>query len=250
MVCMQAFGRCKRVPQASLGLLCFDDTAAPGVDPHCAFSLDRSESGSRDLLESQQGDCSSNLRSHLGGQGFSTDWRYQIRTYPPASPYLIVIQDLPQRLRPATLLRRLPKALLAGVLYLLWSTASPGLPEAYASSKGSSVEVLEDKKDEYEVKATLLYHFLAFTTWPTVEEEGSDKKVLPPLEILVVGVDPFGDHLTSTFKGKKLGGRSVTLLYSKQIPKVLTADLVFAGGLTEKQRSELITLGSGNPSSW
>lgn len=93
-------------------------------------------------------------------------------------------------------------------------------------------------RKEYQVKAALLFKFLQYTTFP----KGAFKDKKAPIVITIVGDDPFGDLLESTFKGKKIHARDVTIKRTKKVPAALDAHLVFAGGLNDKERAKLIEL--------
>ena len=100
-----------------------------------------------------------------------------------------------------------------------------------------------DAFPEYKIKAAFLYNFIRYTTWPA---EALGKKEAP-IELMVVGKDPFGPILAATFRDKKLHGRSVVIRHVKDVPKKLTAHLVFACGLDEKQKAALIKACTGLP---
>ncbi len=100
-----------------------------------------------------------------------------------------------------------------------------------------------DAFPEYKIKAAFLYNFIRYTTWP---KEALGKKEAP-IELMVVGKDPFGPILTATFRDKKLHGRSVVIRHVKDAPKKLTAHLIFACGLDEKQKVALIKACAGLP---
>ena len=63
-----------------------------------------------------------------------------------------------------------------------------------------------DKK-EYLLKAAYLFNFASFVEWPAARFKKSDS----PIIFGVVGVDPFGDSLEKTFKGRKVGTRALTV---------------------------------------
>lgn len=97
--------------------------------------------------------------------------------------------------------------------------------------------------DEYRVKAAFLYNFIRFTNWP----EGALGKKEDPIRILVVGENRFGDHLNDAFKGKQLHDRSIVIQHVKDVPKEVTAQLVFASALPAKEELSLIERCAGKP---
>jgi hypothetical protein len=56
--------------------------------------------------------------------------------------------------------------------------------------------------DEYGLKATALYNFAKFVTWPAKAFAGADA----PLVIGVLGADPFGKNLDGVVEGKTING--------------------------------------------
>lgn len=95
---------------------------------------------------------------------------------------------------------------------------------------------------EYTLKAAFLHHFFKYTTWPDVK----DKENPPPLELWIIGTDPFGDIIDKTFKGKVLQGRSIAISRKKTLPTTIDAHMVFVAGLNDKDRTKLIKLCSDN----
>lgn len=99
------------------------------------------------------------------------------------------------------------------------------------------------RRKEYQVKAALLFKFIQYTSFPKTAFDG--KKA--PIELMVVGKDPFGDLLEAAFKSKKLHGRTIRIRRVAKVPKALDAHLVFAAGLDEKQRTLLIERSAERP---
>lgn len=124
-------------------------------------------------------------------------------------------------------LRRLAAASLAFALGLaLPSDASPAAPIA-----------AEQEASEYEVKALFLTQFIKYTTWPR-EALGNDRD---PFVVLVVGEDPFGEHLDRVFSGKKgPGGRSIRIERAKDLDDLPRAHLVFLARSHAGQLGELL----------
>lgn len=107
-------------------------------------------------------------------------------------------------------------------------------PFAPAKSRAESRNA--DKMDPYKVKAAFLYNFFNYTTWPDPENE----KKPEPLELWVIGNDPFGSILDATFKKKEIGGRSINIERFEEAPEKLTADMIFAGGMEQHELTALI----------
>jgi hypothetical protein len=109
---------------------------------------------------------------------------------------------------------RLAAAALAFALGLaLPANAAPATPIAS-----------EQEASEYQVKAHFLTQFIKYATWPP-EAFGNDKA---PFVVLVVGEDPFGEHLEKAFSAKKgPGGRSIRLVRAKDLDELPRAHLIF-----------------------
>src|SRR5262249_27646393 len=60
---------------------------------------------------------------------------------------------------------------------------------------------------EAAIKAAFLYKFGFFVEWPESAFTGSDS----PINLCIVGPDPFGAALDDAVKGKKVGNRSVAV---------------------------------------
>lgn len=96
---------------------------------------------------------------------------------------------------------------------------------------------------EYKIKAAFLYNFLRYTTWP----EGALGKEGKPIELVVVGKNPFGTSLDSTFDKKKVHGRPVHIRYLSKMPKEPSGHLVFATGLSRAEEDQLLKAFKGKP---
>jgi hypothetical protein len=101
----------------------------------------------------------------------------------------------------------------------------------------------EGSYPEYLAKAGCLHHFIVYTTWPKGALGAKDK----PLEVWVIGDDRFDGHLEKTFKDKVLQERKVVVRYKPSVPKEVTAHVVFASGLTEKENKALRALCKDKP---
>ena len=107
-----------------------------------------------------------------------------------------------------------------------------------ATARGAPAPQRADpERGEHELKAAFLYNFIRYTTWPRSSFENSRS----PIVLTVVGTDPFGETLESTFKDKRLHGRSVEIKRHKRVPKgALHGHLIFAASLSAKDRKVLL----------
>ncbi len=72
---------------------------------------------------------------------------------------------------------------------------------------------------EYQVKAAFLYNFAKFVEWPAARFTDETS----PIEIAVIGRNPFGDELENVVRGRTINGRSISVSY------VLSTDNVKKG---------------------
>jgi hypothetical protein len=98
---------------------------------------------------------------------------------------------------------RLQSLLLVTLASLFLAAAGPvGLratvmPAAHAA----------EQSREYLIKAAFLYNFAKFTEWPDAAFDGQ----AAPIQVCVLGQDPFG-HSLQSIEGKVIRGREVTVL--------------------------------------
>lgn len=60
---------------------------------------------------------------------------------------------------------------------------------------------------EYQLKAAFIYNFAKFVEWPAQSFARADS----PIVIGIVGVNPFGDELANSIKGRRINGRAVVI---------------------------------------
>jgi hypothetical protein len=73
--------------------------------------------------------------------------------------------------------------------------------------------VAESGSLEYAVKATYLYKFAPFVEWPPAAFPSSTS----PVNICVLGNDPFGEVLDRAVAGQRIGGRSLAVVRLAQV---------------------------------
>lgn len=79
-------------------------------------------------------------------------------------------------------------------------------------------QAVADNLAEYRIKAAFLVNFASFTEWPA--EVGST------LNLCVYGPDPFGAEL-DRFKGRNVGGRSLTVMRVNSVDMLENCQVVF-----------------------
>lgn len=94
---------------------------------------------------------------------------------------------------------RVRVALLGGAVVLLhaaWLAAAPAL-----------ATLSPGRANEYSLKAALLYNIAKFVTWPGV----AFPSPTAPLQLCVLGSDPFGGALEETVRAHQIGGHGLTV---------------------------------------
>jgi hypothetical protein len=82
-----------------------------------------------------------------------------------------------------------------------------------------------DESLEYPVKAAFLFNFTKFIEWPPDAFAQSDA----PLDICIMGVDPFGRALDETVAGEIVKGRKVIVQRIERAPAPESCQVVFIG---------------------
>lgn len=94
-----------------------------------------------------------------------------------------------------------------------------------------------DEAPEYQVKAAFLLNFTKFAEWPAAAFSAPDA----PIEICVLGEDPFGTALDRIVAGEVVNGRKVIARRIKQAPSPKSCQVVFAG----RSEKELLKITAG-----
>lgn len=94
---------------------------------------------------------------------------------------------------------------------------------------------------EYQVKAAFLLNFTKFVEWPQSAFASPDA----PLEVCILGEDPFGDFLDRLVSGEIVGGRKVATLRIKRTPPPKACAVLFIGRRDQDTLKRLSDLGPG-----
>ena len=86
---------------------------------------------------------------------------------------------------------------------------------------------------EYQVKATFLYNFVKFIDWPATRNEG-------PIELCVLGKDPFGGALGRAVEGKTVNGRPLVIRRIGEIAAGRSCHVLFVSAPEAGRVSEII----------
>ena len=108
--------------------------------------------------------------------------------------------------------------------------------------------------NEYKIKAVFLYNFAKFVEWPAEAFQSPNQ----PIEICILGQDPFGNWLEETVQGRAIDGRALEIRSVVNIKEMGGCHVVFVslGGqkrfrslLSEMNKRSVLTVGeSDNPS--
>jgi len=93
---------------------------------------------------------------------------------------------------------------------------------------------------EYQVKAAFLLNFTKFIEWPATEFETSNS----PMEICILGSDPFGETLDQMVKGETVHGRPVVVRRLKRPPGPKSCHVLFASSI-DKEMHALTDVSAG-----
>ena len=94
---------------------------------------------------------------------------------------------------------------------------------------------------EYRVKAAFLLNFTKFIDWPAPSFAAADS----PIEICILGDDPFGTALDDIVLGEIVNGRKVAARRIKQAPSPKSCAVVFVAQADKSIYKTLPALGPG-----
>ncbi len=127
------------------------------------------------------------------------------------------------------LIRRAGFLLAVGLLAL-----APGSPTRAAEPASAR---------EYQIKAAFLYNFTKFVSWPENAVSGEPK----PLNICIIGRDPFGSVIDISTKGKFVKHRPLIVRRIEQIGEVETCHLLFVSSSESSRLSDIVEFVSDLP---
>lgn len=102
----------------------------------------------------------------------------------------------------------------------------------------SPARAQSDAPTEHQVKAAFLYNFAKFVEWPAE----SFPTPASPLQLCVLGEDPFGPDLKDIVKGKVIGGHPVRVLNPENVEQSKNCHILFVSP-SEKARTRQIVEG-------
>src|SRR6267142_296706 len=96
---------------------------------------------------------------------------------------------------------------------------------------------------EYQVKAAFLFNFAKFVDWPAEAFPGADS----PLQICVLGQDPFGHEFQDVIADKTINGRRIEVIHPSGVPQARACHIIFVSS-SEKRQMRAILRGLQGPS--
>ena len=90
---------------------------------------------------------------------------------------------------------------------------------------------------EYQVKAAFLFNFARFVEWPPRGSAGAGA----PVELCVLGDDPFGDALDRAVAGKTLNDRSMEVRRGKKVQELNGCELLFISTSEKARLPEILS---------
>jgi hypothetical protein len=128
--------------------------------------------------------------------------------------------NIPQLPFPATPVRWLL------ILTVGWVMLGPQQSRAHAAASR-----------EYQIKAACLLNFAQFVEWPAAAFAKPDS----PIIIGVLGDDPFGDALESTFHDESIHGRPLVVRRSRELDDLKSCHLLFISKSEKSRLSEILS---------
>jgi YfiR/HmsC-like len=89
---------------------------------------------------------------------------------------------------------------------------------------------------EYQVKAAFLFNFAKFVEWPPDAFAGAES----PLQICVLGQDPFGHDFEQAIEDKTVNGHRIEVLHPSGVPQARACQIVFVGSSEKRQVHEIL----------
>jgi hypothetical protein len=106
-----------------------------------------------------------------------------------------------------------------------------------------TAQAQQSQADEYAIKAASLYKFGLFVQWPTAAFSSPSS----PVNLCIVGDDPFGNSLDRVVSGQQINGRDVVIRRMKTVEPGSPCHILYAGGSKEQSKAEIIDTVRGHP---
>jgi hypothetical protein len=89
---------------------------------------------------------------------------------------------------------------------------------------------------EYQIKAVYLFNFIQFVDWPATAFPSPDS----PIEIGVLGRNPFGSSLDEAVKGEKVRGRRLIVHYSERLVELRECHVLFVAASENERLADIL----------
>jgi hypothetical protein len=89
---------------------------------------------------------------------------------------------------------------------------------------------------EYQVKAAFLFNFAKFVEWPADAFASSDA----PLQICVLGQDPFGHDFEQTIEEKTVNGHRLEIIHPSGLPQARACQIIFVAASEGPRLREIL----------
>jgi hypothetical protein len=94
---------------------------------------------------------------------------------------------------------------------------------------------------EYSVKAAFLINFTKFVQWP----QSAFENARSPLNICILGDDPFGTALEQAVEGETVSGRSLSVRRVRRVPEPKSCQVLFLSASEKDVKRTIGALGPG-----
>jgi hypothetical protein len=115
----------------------------------------------------------------------------------------------------------------------IWTRLAYALQLVLLSASGVCSQAI----NEYEIKAAYLYNFAKFVEWPA-QTFRNDKD---PMQICILGENPFGNMLRDTVRGKSAGGRSLVVRDIGDISEAPACQILFISASEHKRLKSILS---------
>jgi hypothetical protein len=109
---------------------------------------------------------------------------------------------------------------------------------AAASSPAASADA-----PEYAIKGTYLYKFGPFVEWPESAFDGPES----PLQVCIVGDDPFGPQLAQAAQGQRVGMHPIAVRHLEMATRGAPCHVMFLAGSATQSVAEALEVMHGAP---
>jgi len=89
---------------------------------------------------------------------------------------------------------------------------------------------------EFQVKAAFLFNFAKFVEWPADAFSSADA----PLQICVLGRDPFGHEFEEMIADKTVNGHRIEVIHPSGVPQAKSCQIIFVAASEKQQVREVL----------